>query len=133
LLYSITNGINKANNFYIFNIGKLIGKNKEFTDEEINRKHNIYIDAPHSVRWALVLSIPEGYEVQGYENLTTQTDNITGTFRSIARVENNKLIIDIIKTYKQIYYPLEQWPVMLEFLNAAVDFTQKQVMLVPAQ
>lgn len=133
LLYSITKGINKANSFYIFNIGKLIGKNKEFTDEEIDRKHGIYVDAPHSVRWALVLNIPKGYEVQGYEDLTTQTNNITGNFRSIARVENNKLIIDIIKTYKQIYYPLEQWPTMLEFLNAAVDFTQKQVMLIPAQ
>jgi hypothetical protein len=129
--YSITEGINKANHFYILNIGKLIGKNKEFTDEEVNRKHNIYVDAPHSVRWALILNVPEGYKVEGYENLITQTDNITGNFRSSARVENNKLIVDIIKVYKQVYYPLEQWPMMLEFLNAAVDFTQKQVVLIP--
>lgn len=130
-IYTINEGINKANNFYIINIAKLIGKNKEFTDEEIDRKTNIYIDAPHIVNWVLILNIPEGFEVQGYESLNNHVNNSTGTFDSKARVHGDKLIIDISKIYKHNYHTLEEWPEMLEFLNAAVDFTQKQVLLMP--
>ncbi len=130
-IYTINEGINKANNFYIINVGKLIGKNKEFTDEEIDRKTNIYIDTPHIVNWVLILNIPEGFEVQGYENLNNHVNNSTGTFDSKARISDDKLIIDISKIFKHNYHPLEKWPEMLEFLNAAVDFTQKQVLLVP--
>ena len=130
-IYTINEGISKANNFYIINIGKLIGRNKEFTDEEIDRKINIYIDVPHIVNWVLVLNIPEGYEIQGYESLNSYVNNSTGTFESKARISDGKLIIDISKIYKHNYLTLEKWPEMLEFLNAAVDFTQKQTLLMP--
>ncbi|NQU35472.1 MAG: DUF3857 domain-containing protein [Bacteroidetes bacterium] len=129
--YKINEGINKAGDNYLLSIGKFIGKNKEFTKEEINRTSNIYIDAPHKIRWTLVFTVPVGYTVADFDNLNVSVINSTGSFVSDARFENDNLIIDITKIYNSNYYTMENWPLILEFLDAAVDFTQQQILLIP--
>ncbi|HEY9114072.1 MAG TPA: DUF3857 domain-containing protein [Bacteroidales bacterium] len=127
--FTITSGIKKAGNSYIIEIGKFIGRNKEFTKEEKNRKVPVFDDTPHSHNWILSLNIPEDYKVEGIGDLEISVDNSSGSFTCHPKLEDNLLILDIQKVYKKNYYPIEEWPQVLEFLQAAVEFTQKQILI----
>ena len=125
----VTNGTQQAGKFTIVELGRLIGKNKNFTTKELDRKSNIYLDAAQQVNWALIFNIPEGYTLKKYDNLEYDISNNAGSFISTVKHSENRLIVDISKTYFKHYYPNSEWGEILEFLKAAVDFTQQQILL----
>jgi len=133
LKYSYQDGINGAGNFFIVDLGRFIGRNKEFTKEEINRKVAIYNDTPLKYDWVLSMNIPQGYKIESLDDLHMSVNNSTGSFSSTARIIDDKLIVDVQKIYKRNYNSLEEWPKVLEFLQAAVNFTQKQILLSPKE
>ena len=125
----VTNSTQQAGEFTIVELGKLIGRNKDFTTKELDRKSNIYLDATQQIKWVLIFNIPEGYTLKKYDNLEYDISNSTGSFKSTVTHSENRLIVDISKTYFKHYYPNSDWGKILEFLNAAVDFTQQQILL----
>lgn len=75
------------------------------------------------------MKIPEGYTVQGIEKLNSTVENATGGFTSKARIENNALIIEVIKNYKTNFEKKANWPLMVSFMEAAHSFNQQQILL----
>ncbi|MBL6448436.1 hypothetical protein JMN32_19135 [Fulvivirga sp. 29W222] len=122
--------IKKAGRNYLVNIGKFIDGQIHLSDEERKeRKYDVYDSYARSFEYRIEFIIPEGYEVQGLEKLENNVENATGGFTSAAKIDGDKLIIESKKYYSSNFNKKEDWPLMVEFLDAAYNFTQQQILL----
>ena len=127
--FNIENLTKKAGPNYILELPKLIEKQTEITEKQKKRDRDIYMSNARTFVNEINFTIPEGYSVEGLENLNKDVKNSTGGFISTAKVEGNVLKITSKKYYTGNYFPAAEWPKMVEFLNAAVDFTNVKVLL----
>jgi hypothetical protein len=107
----------------------LIGDQLWISQDDRKREVDAYMDYPESIRNIINFSVPAGYKVVGIQNLNINIDNAVGTFAVQATVENNTLNILVKKHYKQTTVKKEDWPKLLEMLDAAYNFSQKKVLL----
>lgn len=121
--------IKKAGPNHIIEIGKLIGSQVAIDKKEKERTENIYMPYPRSFNNEINVTIPEGYTVSGIEKLNLKIENETGGFISEATLEGNVLNINTYKYYANNYEPNANWPKMLEFLEAAYQFSQQKILL----
>lgn len=84
---------------------------------------------PRSFENEITFNIPEGYSVSGLEKLNKKVENETGGFVSTAEVKGNQLVIKTLKYYKNYFEPNTNWNKMIQFLDAAYQFTQEKVLL----
>lgn len=128
--FSIKNNlIKKAGENYLVEIGKLISSQIEIDKKEKDRKNNIYMIYPRSFENEITLEIPAGFTVSGLDKLNKKVENETGGFISSAVVSGNKLVIKTNKYYKNYYEPNSNWNKMIQFLDAAYQFTQEKILL----
>ncbi|MCO6148529.1 DUF3857 domain-containing protein [Flavobacterium sp. NRK1] len=123
------NLLKKAGTNYVFEIGKLIGQQAEIEEKENKRTNNIYMAFPRSFKNEIVFTIPDGYTVSGLDKLNKKVENTTGGFESSAKIEGNKLIVNTYKYYANYFEPNANWKNMVDFLDAAYQFTQEKVLL----
>jgi hypothetical protein len=122
--------VQKAGPNYLLNAGMLIGSQKEIDEKDKTRSVDVYMSSPRSYHNEVTVEIPEGYIVDGLEKLMYNVDNETGGFTSSAQVaEDGTLKIKTKKWYAHQYEKAEDWPKMLEFLEAAYHFTQTKILL----
>lgn len=121
--------LNKVGPNYLLDIGKLIEQQVRLEEDELERNMPVYISSPRSYACSITLAIPEGFEVQGIENLEYNVETSEGGFVSKAKVENNQLVIDTYKYYMHLVSKTETWPEMTKFINAAHEFTEQKVLL----
>ncbi|HEY3406119.1 MAG TPA: DUF3857 domain-containing protein [Ohtaekwangia sp.] len=114
---------------YLIDAGKLIEEQTKIEGDELERKSNIYFDNARTFEYAITIEIPSGYSVQGLDKFTQNVVNTWGGFTSKAREENGKIIIETKKFYNANFVPKDQWPKLLEFLNAAHTFTEQKILL----
>ncbi len=107
----------------------LIGEQLWISQDDRKREVDAYMDYPESIRNIINFTIPAGYKVVGIQSLNINIDNVVGTFAVQATVENNTLNILVKKHYKQTTVKKEDWPKLLEMLDAAYNFSQKKVLL----
>lgn len=119
----------KAGANYLLEIGKFIDQQVEIKQEEKERDYDIYLPFARSYNYLLKVEIPEGYVIQGIDQLSTNVQNETGGFSSKAKMVGNQLIVESHKYYSHNFEKKENWPLMLDFLKAAYDFSQKKVLL----
>lgn len=128
--FSLANNlIKKAGKNYIIQIGKLIGTQVDLDEKQKQRTNNVYMNHPRSFINEITLTIPEGYTVAGLDKLNTKVDNTTGAFISTATVDGSTLTIKTEKCYKNYYEPNSNWTQMVDFLEAAYQFTQEKILL----
>ena len=127
--FTLSDLLQKAGGNYILEIGKFIGGQVEIKEDMQDRLYDIYMPYARSFVNEIELTIPEGYTVEGVEALNGEVKNKTGMFKSTAKVEDNKLIIEAQKVYKHNYEPKENWSQMIDFLEAAYQFSQQKVVL----
>ena len=128
--YIIENICKKAGNNYLIELPKLIEKQTEFDDEvEKNRTQDVYMDYARSFLYTIEFEIPDGYSVEGYENLNKKIESPFGGFESSAKIEANKLIISTKKNYDVNYITASEWPKCKEFMNGAANFTKQKILL----
>jgi hypothetical protein len=113
---------------YIFDAGMLIHSQSQFKDEERIRKTDIYMDYARTYEENISIMIPEGYLVEGLENFSFSEDNETGSFESNAIIAGDRVIINAKKVYKHNFEPKANWPLMLEFIDAAYAFSQGKLL-----
>jgi hypothetical protein len=121
--------VKKAGLNYLVDVGKFIEGQINLEAEEKERKYNIYMPYTRTFSYHIELEIPTGFSAQGFEKLNNSVENNLGGFKSSAKVEGNKLVIDVSKYYKVNYAKEEEWPKIVNFLSAAHDFTTKQILL----
>ncbi len=127
--FTVENIINKAGNNYIFSAGALIGSQLELEEEDFERDIDAYIDYAKSYTYNINVKIPEGYTIEGLEELNFNIDNASGAFIAKATFENNILNISSRKIFKKNQVSAANWQQMVDFLEAAYEFTQKKVIL----
>jgi hypothetical protein len=121
--------VKKAGPNYLIDIGKFIENQIQLKEEDRSRNYNVYMPFARSFRYNFEISIPEGFSVQGIEKLNTHVENQTGGFKSQALLQGNKIKIEVFKHYKSNFEKNEHWNQMTEFLDAAFDFSQQQLLL----
>ncbi len=119
----------KAGKNYLVSVPELMGSQNQVKQEDRVRKFGIDIRYPRTLTWDINYSFPAGYTVKGLADLNLNVDNETGTFSSKATVEGNVLKLNIKKVYKQTKIKKEDFGKMLEFIDAAYNFSQRRVLL----
>jgi hypothetical protein len=128
--YTAKELIANAGSKHLFSIGKLIGGQAELEESETKRMTDIYMDAARFFQYDITIVIPDGYALQNIEKLNINVTNETGSFSSVAKLENNKLTLLVSKIYYHNFEKKEDWPKMIAFLDACYNFTQTKVLLV---
>ncbi|MBK7561693.1 MAG: hypothetical protein IPI68_09270 [Chitinophagaceae bacterium] len=118
-----------AGNNLLVSVPGLVGEQLFISQDERKREADAYMSFPRSLRNIINFTIPEGYKVVGINNLNLNIDNEVGTFAVRASVEGNKLNLLVKKVYKQTTVKKENWPKLLEMLDAAFNFSQKKILL----
>jgi hypothetical protein len=131
--FQVGEKIRRAGKKLLINLPGLMGGQLQIRKEERERSFDIDVRYPRKLRWQINMTIPAGYVVEGYEGLITNVDNETGAFIATAEVKDNILTIDVQKIYKQKNISRDKWPLMLEFVDAAYNFTHKLILLRPAR
>ncbi|WP_156026909.1 hypothetical protein [Sporocytophaga myxococcoides] len=127
--FVIDNGTKKAGKNFILEVGKFIEKQTELSDEQIQRDRDIHMGFARTFNAEVTIVIPEGYSVEGIDNLNMNVSNIYGGFISSARIEQNKLVIKTSKYYTKNHCSAADWQYMVSFLNAAVQFSKSRILL----
>lgn len=113
---------------YIFSAGMLIHEQANFTGDERERKGDVYMDYARTYDETISIAIPEGYTAEGLDKFNFDVDNETGSFKSEATLAGDRIIINAKKVYKHNFEKKENWPQMLEFIDAAYQFTQANIL-----
>jgi hypothetical protein len=131
--FQVGEKIRKAGNKLLINLTGLMGGQLQIRKEERTRSFDIDVRYPRKLRWQINLTIPNGYAVEGIEGLKTNVDNEAGAFISTATINDNTLTIDIQKIYKQKNISKDKWQLMLDFVDAAYNYSQKLILLKPTK
>lgn len=129
--FDINGFIRKAGKKYLVNIPGLIGSQLQIKKQERNRKYDISVGYPRTLNWTINFKAPDGYTVDGVKELNTSVDNEAGSFITTASEANGVVSINVKKVYKQANMPKDKWSKMLEFVDAAYNFTFKNILLTP--
>lgn len=127
--FKLGNFIKKMGPNCMVEIGKFITNQLELSKKDIDRKVDVYSPFPRSFAYAITFEIPSGYKVKGIEKLNMNITNATGGFVSSAELQGNKLVINVKKSYNHLTEKVTEWPKMVEFIEAAYNFTQQNILL----
>lgn len=129
--FVITGKTRKAGKKVLVNLSSLMGGQLQIKKDERERTFDIDVRRARTIQWNIRFTVPAGYTASGLENLNTNVENETGTFKSIAKMEGNVIVVDITKIYKQKNISKAKWPDMLAFVDAAYNFGHKLILLKP--
>ncbi|MGD0710776.1 MAG: hypothetical protein ABR968_06300, partial [Bacteroidales bacterium] len=127
--FTVNDLLSKAGNNYIFQVGKLIGRQLSLDDNDSLRTIDIFQAYPRTIENTVQVTLPQNISVEGINTLNTHIDNESCSFISTAQKEGNLLTIHTTKTFKKIYDQSSKWRNYYEALKAASSFTQKKIIL----
>jgi len=127
--FNIGNIIKPVGANYIIEVGKLITKQLELAKDDIERKTDVFEPSPRIFEYKISLVIPSGYNVKGVEKLNYNISNTTGGFTSKAEIQNGTLKVNIKKFYLHQFEKVNDWSKMVEFIEAAYNFSQQSILL----
>ena len=127
--FELADMVKVAGDNLLVSVPGLIGDQLFVSQDQRKREADAYMSFPRSLRNVINFTIPTGYKVVGINNLNINIDNEVGTFAVLASVDGNKLNLLVKKIYKQTTIKKENWPKMLEMLDAAFNFSQKKILL----
>ena len=122
--------IKKAGPNLIFEIGKVSGDQLQLDREELEgRKSDVKIECPKIITTDITITLPEGVSAHGLEDLNMNVENEVGRFVCTAVQADNTITMTTTKEYLVHTFGSEKWPLMVEFLEAAYEQSQKKVIL----
>ena len=127
--FVLSDFVKKAGKNLLISVPSLMGGQIQLQPEEKIRQHDIDLRYPRHLHWNISFHIPDGYLVEGLEDLNMNIDNEAGSFITIASFDGNKVMLDIKKIYKEREVKKESLNKMTEFLDAAYIFSQKKIVL----
>jgi hypothetical protein len=127
--FELRDMVMKAGKNLLVSVPGLIGDQLYIDQDERKREYDAHMSFPRTIKNEITFTIPEGYKAVGVNNLNMVVENETGAFKVKATVEGNQLKILTMKIYKSIYVKKENWNNLLQFIDAAFNFSQKKILL----
>ncbi|HET6995171.1 MAG TPA: hypothetical protein VFI06_09330, partial [Chitinophagaceae bacterium] len=127
--FSLEGLVKKAGSNLIIDIGKLEGSTIKSTPALRKRKVDIYMPFARSIESQIQLKVPEGYTVEGIKELNRSVRNSSGVFIVEAAFDGHTLTINIKKAYNHSFESIANWDKLIEFIDAASDWTNSKVLL----
>ncbi|MBC8754559.1 hypothetical protein H2O64_07730 [Kordia sp. YSTF-M3] len=130
--------LEEAGDSYIFQLGKVIGTQSELY-QETERVNPIQMQYPNRYNYEIIVTIPDGYEVEGLESLIIKKElldeegNQKCKFESNYKLEGNKLTIIIEEFYKEFEYDITEYEGFRKVINAASDFNKAAILMNPKE
>lgn len=129
--YTLSRVTSFAGNDILIGLPSLIGSQTQISKKEQgSRQYDIDLKNARSFNWHIEMPVPAGYTTAGFENITFNVDNKYASFISSGKVENGKVIIDAVKTYKVSKMVANDWQMLVEMLNAAHNFSQSKIVFI---
>lgn len=127
--YTMDGWVKKAGSNLVVSVGKLIGSQTKVEGVTRNRSFDVNRRSPGLLRWDIRVNIPDGYEVssESLGKLNQSVKNNAGGFTANASVEGRQLRLVVNKRYDKSDYPASQWQELLQMLDAADEFTTRQI------
>ncbi len=123
--------VRKAGKKLLINVPGLVGSQLQFKKEERTRNNDIDVSYARALGWKINFKIPEGYTLDGLNELNTNVDNEIGTYKCTATQANGTATIEIRKIYKKATFTKSKWNEMLAFVDAAYNTSFKNILLKP--
>ncbi|WP_298419990.1 DUF3857 domain-containing protein [uncultured Kordia sp.] len=130
--------LEEAGDSYIFQVGKVIGTQSELY-QETKRVNPILMQYPNHYDYEIVVTIPDGYNVEGLESLIIKKELLDEEgkqkckFESNYTLEGNKLTIIIQEFYKVSEYDIAEYDTFRNVINAASDFNKAAILMNPKE
>ncbi len=125
----------KADKFYLFKIGMLIGPQDELYQEE-KRQNDMDLPFAHGYTRTITFEIPQGYKAANLEDLKMDVNQVengerTSEFESSYTVEGNKVKVLIEENYRKVHYPLADFESFRKVINSSADFNKVVIRFEP--
>lgn len=125
--------VQKAGPKYLFKIGDLIGPQMEMYQEK-DRKLNIETGFTRTYERHIEVDVPVGYSLKNLDALKFSheykvNDEKSMVFTSDYKLENGKLVVDVLEYYEKIFYSKEIYEDYRTVINAAADFNKVTLVL----
>jgi len=129
--YAMDGWVKRAGNNLVVSVGKLLGTQARVEGYERHRTADVNRRSAAMLTWDISLEVPDGFEIpaESLERLQQQVKNGAGEFTATARVEGRCLHLVVIKRYEKGDYPASQWQDLLQLIDAADEFTNRQIVL----
>lgn len=129
-VFSLEDMVSTAGNDLLINLPILAGgKLARLKREEQTRTLPVDIDYPRTIYYTISFTIPDGYTAKGADGLKKAVVNDAGALLVDARVEGNKLVIDVKRQFSKKELTAQQWPLMQELINASASLSQSKILL----
>jgi hypothetical protein len=127
--------VKKAGNKYLFNMGRLIGRQIEMYEE---KERNLPIAERHHRTYdrLIEIEIPEGYQITNLEDINIENtifedEEAIMHFKSYYSLEGNTLKVIADEFYQKNYVPVEEYENYRKVINSAADFNEITLILEP--
>ena len=127
--------VKKAGNKYLFNMGKLIGRQIEMYEE---KERNLPIAERHHRTYDRIIEIkiPEGYVISNLDDINIENTIFDAKkpvmhFKSYYTLEGNTLKVTADEFYQKNYVPVEEYEDYRKVINSAADFNEITLILEP--
>ncbi len=129
-VYEIEGLSGRAGNYYVIELGRLLGNQMEIVDSEDSiRTQDIYFGYPRTIEYTLKFDLPPGMQVEGLDQFNVNVDNEAGAYIVSSEINNGMLIVKAKKVYKAALLDKSDWPKVLEFIDAASELNNKKIIL----
>lgn len=130
-VFDIKGLLGQADESLIFSVGDIIPNLGELSEEQKNnRKSGVILPYLKSFDYQIEIDIPQGYKKPDISNLNKSIDNIAGSFKSTAKIENNKIIITINQSFKLIKTNAENWSSYVQIFDALTYFNYQKIVFI---
>ena len=128
--YVVKDLVNKAGPNYMLAIGKLMGEQTTFEEEERkDRQSRVDLSYPITVQSRIEVKVPTGYTVEGLDALKRSITNSFGSLTSSASVKDGVIVFEVSRVYAKATAPKEEWPAFVEVADGAYNLAEAKVVL----
>ena len=130
--YTIDGLVKRAGPNLVLSVGQL--RNQSYKIEGADRERTAgihYGRPPRQLVSHITITLPQGYtpDAESLQKLNVNVSNSCGAFTAKAHVDGRELLLTTNMRYNHSEEPLEKWPEVLAFIDAASDFNTAQLIL----
>ena len=128
---TVGDAITEAGNDIVINIGRFIGKQRQFKDSQRQRDISVILEGPAKNENTITFKVPEGYEVveSSLDDLRKSVITQEASFTTTVENGGNVITINTAERYPRSVYAASSWSNLLSIMDATADFTKASLLL----